>query len=320
MTPKRMKAVFLREYLPFTIRLASIAIVAVAVGHADTVRLIAAVIVGRAARALTSLDTSRLILLRRGSETTQRTADLRRAALLETICLGAELAVLGAFALALFLIGDGKSAILILAAAAGAPPEHFLFLARADRPRRVFRHVRPIAMIALVALVSITSPAHVLNFVLAFAASRWIAVFAAMFGGAKPVTRGKQITSPFRWTDAARRTGTLGKRRIGYLIGKQILSAFLGPVGGIAARTGRGFRIHERSVPMVDRVGIHRLAIVSCIAFAAAAAGHAIFVEPSTLILAAATARIAATAISTASWARYATDSVDTIEDEDEDD
>lgn len=305
MRSKRAQSLLLREYIPFFLRLACIAAIGLQIGHADTVRLLAAIIIVRACRVLTSLDTTRIIVLRRGSSSDQRKADLSRAALVEGFSLMAEIIVLACAAMTIGAMGDRLSAGLILIAGLGAPADHLRFLGRSRRPRHMFRTMYPIALAALVAIASIYPGQSVMIFAGAFALSRWLALLAVIPGNA-PLPQ-KTLRHPFHWTEAARRTAILGRRRFDYRIGRGILSAMLGPVGSLIARTGRGLKLHHRgNKSLIDRFGMNKIGWISMGGLMLALLAHMLITEPSSLLLLAAVMRIAATALSAWVWSGYA--------------
>ena len=111
----------------------------------------------------------------------------------------------------------------------------------------------------------------------------------------------------------------MGRRLLTYRLTKSLLAPF-GPIGNVAARTGRGFKLHQKLEPYIP----HHLG--GFILFSLATFGGAIFLalrsgEPAAMVGAAGLAQIgAATANVVLLWRYLPTRDVDMVVEDDDDD
>jgi hypothetical protein len=293
------------------------AVIVAAIGHADTARLLAAVTMMRAVLMLTKLATP-LVLKRRllAPKEIRRQAkrvarELQSGAFLISAILIALLAV------AMDLIGQDKIAAFMPFVAIGMPARYLRF---AD-----VRTASPYYRLALAAsglvLVSIGWAAgwHAAAMGLAFGAREWAAFVVLRFWPREPKVPKTPINEPLHFAEVARTTAIVGRRMLTYRLTKSLLAPF-GPIGNIAARTGRGLRLHSKLEPYIPH-HFWGFVLFSLVTF-----GGAIFLalrsgEPAAMVGAAGLAQISAAATNVLLLWRYLPSrDTEAVEDDDDDD
>ena len=277
---RKLKQLAWREYLPLAGTVATWAVIVLAIGHADTVRLLAATIAIRAIQFLTKLATP-LVLKRRLQAPRQVRRQARRMAF--TLQVGALIVALILVALlveAMKGIGQHQIAAFLPFIALGMPARYLRF---AD-VRTVSPYFRLAAAFGGLAMVSLGWAAGwqaaALGF--AFGAREWIAYAALRWWPREPSPPRSPTSEPLHFEEVARYSATLGRRLLTYRLTKSLLTVF-GPVGNVAARTGRGLKWHEKLEPYLP----HHLG--GFIIFTAAAWGGAAFLalrsgEPAAMV------------------------------------
>lgn len=313
---RKLKQLAWREYLPLAGTVATWAVIVAAIGHADAARLLAATIAIRAIQFLTKLATS-LVLKRR----LQAPKPLRRQArrLAFTLQAGALVAALLLVALlmqAMKELGQHQIAAFLPFIALGMPARYLRF---AD-VRTVSPYYRLAAAFGGLAMVLLGWaagwPAAALGF--AFGAREWIAYVALRWWPREPRAPRAPTSDPLHFEEVARYSAILGRRLLTYRLTKSLLTIF-GPVGNVAARTGRGLNWHQKLEPYVP----HHLG--GFILFTAATWGGAAFLalrsgEPAAMVGAAGLLQTGAAAANVVLLWRYLPprDGEFTIEEDDE--
>jgi hypothetical protein len=293
MTKRRqLKQLAWREYLPLAGTIATWAVIVAAIGHADAARLLAAVTVIRAAQLLTKLATQ-MGLKRRLQAPRDIRRKARRVALrLQAAALIMALALVALLAEALKSIGQQEVAAFLPFIMLGMPVR---YLRLAD-----VRVASPYSRLALsasgLAMVSIGWAAgwQAAALGLAFGAREWIAYLALRLWPSEPRPPRFPTSEPLTYREVARTSAIMGRRLLTYRLSKSLLTVF-GPVGNIAARTGRGLKLHQKLEPYVP----HHLG--GFIMFTVGAFGAAAFLalrsgEPAAMIAAAGLCQIGAAA------------------------
>ncbi len=280
----------LREYLPLLLTIALWAVIFVVIGHADTARLFAATVAMRAMLMLTRLSTGASLRARVG-------APIEIVLQAKRYAFGVQFAVLIASAgavtlllLGLDLIGQHEIAMFLPLIAIGLPAR---VLRNAD-----LKSESPYSRLALssgglaAAVAGWGVGLGPIGMALAFGAREWIA-YAVVRSWPKAQRASRSpVLEPMTLAEVARNTAVSGRRLLTYRISKVVL-AMLGPVGNIAARTGRGLNWHSKIEPYLP----HHLP--GFILFALIATGGAAFLalgsgEPAAMVAAAAMMQLAA--------------------------
>lgn len=280
---KQIKQLAWREYLPLAATAAMWGVILLAIGHADAARLLATVVMVRAAQYTTRIATPTALKLR-----IKASKSLRRQAKLYAFNVQA-----GALAVALVLvvlltewmkaIGQGQIASFLPYVALGMPAR-YLRLSDVKTASPYFRLALAASGLVTVALGwTLGWPATLLG--LAFGAREWIAYVVLRWWPREPRVPKATINEPLRFGEVARYTVILGRRLLTYRLTKALLGVF-GPLGNAAARTSRGLNWHAKLEPYVP----HHL--VGFIGFSVFAIGAAAYLalrsgEPAAMILAA---------------------------------
>lgn len=307
-----------REYLPLAGTIATWAVIVAAIGHADTARLLAAVAVVRAVQLLTKLATP-IPLKRRLKAPREIRRQARRLALnLQSAALIVALILVALLAQAMKSIGQEQVAAFLPFIALGMPVRYLRF---AD-----VRVASPYYRLALsaggLALVSIGWAAgwQAAALGVAFGAREWIAYITLRLWPRGPREPRFPTDDPLKFQEVGRYTAILGRRLLTYRLSKSLLTVF-GPVGNVAARTGRGLKLHQKLEPYVP----HHLG--GFILFSAISFGGAVFLalrsgEPAAMIGAAGLCQMGAAAGNVVLLWRYlpSRDAEPLAEDDDDDD
>jgi hypothetical protein len=298
---RQLKQLAWREYLPLVGTVATWAVIVLVVGHADAARLLAATIAIRAIQFLTKLATP-LVLKRR----LQAPKPIRRQArrLSFTLQAGALLTALVLVAMlmeALKAIGQGEVAAFLPFIALGMPARYLRFAdVRTASP--YYRLAAAFGGLAMV-LLGWLSGWQTAALAVAFGAREWIAYVALRWWPREPRPPRSPTSEPLRFAEVARYTAIFGRRLLTYRLSKSLLTVF-GPVGNVAARTGRGLKWHEKLEPYVP----HHLG--GFILFTAATWGGAAFLalrsgEPAAMVGAAGLLQVGAAAANVVLVWRY---------------
>ena len=287
----------LREYAPLVCVLLAWAVVGATAGPADTVRLVAAVTLVRAARSLTAPAPLSPLRMRLGDRS-ERGRAIRAALLVEAGALGG--AMLALAAVLMLLSGAGQETLLFLTVLFGPAigARSLMPLAAGKALGKVYRLALAATGLVLAA-AGWALGADIYGFAILFAVREWLALPIAYL--LAPAAPGGAAASRLRWREIAAYSYTLGRRRAAYRFSKSFLQAFLGPLGGFAARTGRGMRLDRRLARFVP----DHPAALGGVAAAAAAVAVGIIVlipEPVLLVVAASLLRSTAAAANVLLW------------------
>lgn len=257
-----------REYLPLTLTVLLWAVIVAAIGHADTVRLLAATVAIRAVMMLTHMNTSASLRRRSGTARAVRRQARRFAFMVQVAVLAATLAVVLLLIAGLDAIGQHQIAMYLPLIAVGLPARVLRFSdVRTSSP--YFRMAMAGGGLAA-ALGAWAAGLGAIGMALAFGAREWIAFGVIRWWPRVVPLRARPIDAPLRFAEIARHTALSGRRNLTYRISKVALTMF-GPVGNVAARTGRGLGWLSKIEPYLPH------SLVGFILFALAAAGGAAF-------------------------------------------
>jgi len=290
--------------------------IAAALGHADAVRMLTAIMLVRTAWTLTKLDTAAALRRRHGASAEVAAKSLRRAIRIEAIGLILSILVLAALIALLNRIGEAEIARMTLLIGIGLPVRHFGPAAGGRRRAEVFRLALTWTGLAMAA-VALAAGLDWTAFALILGVREWIALGIALIPGLRPKldASGPPVETPLSWREVAAITGRRARHRFTYRVGKSLLGV-LGPIGNIAARTARGIGAHRRIVPG----SAWPVATVAAGATAAAIFLPIALAKPALLLASASLLRVAAAAGNVLLWWRFADQLPDDDEDDEEDD
>lgn len=313
---RQLKQLAWREYLPLAGTIATWAVIVAAIGHADTARLLAAVAVVRAVQMLTKLATP-IPLKRRLQAPKQIRREARRLALtLQSAVLVVALLLVALLTEAMKGIGQQQIAAFLPFIALGMPVR-YLRLADVRVASPYYRLALSVGGLAMVSIGwALGWQAAALG--LAFGAREWVAYVTLRLWPREPREPRSPTNDPLTFQEVARYTAILGRRLLTYRLSKSVLTIF-GPIGNVAARTGRGLKLHQKLDPYVP----HHLG--GFISFSLATFAGAAFLalrsgEPAAMIGAAGLCQIgAATANVILLWRYLPPRDAEVVEEDDED-
>jgi hypothetical protein len=305
-----------REYLPLVATIALWAVIAAAIGHADAARLLAATIAVRAIQLLTKFTTSLALRRRLEAPKAVRRQAKRFALDLQAGALVLALLLVAVLVEAMKAIGQHQIAAYLPFVAIGMPARYIRF---AD-----VRTASPYYRLALacgglfMALLGWISGWQATLFGLAFGAREWIAYAVLRLWPRAPTYAKIAMTGNLTFAEVARYSAIQGRRLLTYRLTKSALTVF-GPLGNVAARTGRGLNWHKKIEPYLP----HHLA--GFILFSVGTMGAAAFLalgsgEPAAMIAAAGLLQIGAAAANVVLLWRYLPDKPGDLVPEDDDD
>ena len=314
---RQMVRLSLREYLPLALTVALWAVIALKIGTADAVRLLAATVTMRALQMLTRLSTAAPLKARVAAPAAIRRQARRFAVAVQFALLLANVALVAVFVTALDAIGQHEVAVFLPLIAVGLPARLLRFSdARTDSP--YFRLALAAGGLAT-ALLGWAAGLGAVGMGLAFGLREWVAYAVIRWWPRPPHVPQNPVETRLGLAEIARATAISGRRLLTYRLTKVALTVF-GPVGNLAARTGRGLNWHNRVEPYLP----HNLG--GFVVFALGAAGVAAFLaigvgKPLALVGAAGLLQLAAVATNIALMWHWLPDRKDpTLIIEDEDD
>jgi hypothetical protein len=313
---RQLKQLAWREYLPMAGTIATWAVIVAAIGHANTARLIAAVAAVRAVQMLTKLATPPALKRRLKAQREIRRQARRFALTLQSAALLISLLMVVGLAEGMKSIGQQQVAAFLPFIALGMPVR---FLRFAD-VRVASPYYRLALAIGGLAMVSVGWAAgwQAAALGLAFGAREWVAYITLRIWSFAPRPARSPTDEPLRFGEVARYTAILGRRMLTYRLSKSVLTIF-GPIGNVAARTGRGLKLYQKIEPYVP----HHLG--GFITFSLAAFAGAAFLalrsgEPAAMIGAAGLCQIgAATANVILLWRFIPPRDAEAVEEDDDD-
>jgi hypothetical protein len=288
-----------REYGPLIAWVAAWLIVGATVGHADAIRLLAAIAFVRCARYLTGPTSAPLLRSRMAARGKVHGPARRTVMLVEAAALVASAVVL-ALIIQLLLVADQQvTAGFCLILATTLPVKALLPLAAGRRIEDLYQPLVSVSGL-LLAMVAWAVDGSLISFAIAFAAREWIALGIAFAVGKH---RDVDVVPPasLGWREVADHSHVSARRRFTYRVSKNLLKFVLGPFGVIAARTGRGFRMDRKLERFVPRsqwaLGVLTLGLIG-----AGVAMILVVPKPALLVAAATLMRIGASAGNILIW------------------
>jgi hypothetical protein len=324
-----------RAYVPMAGSVITWLIVAAAIGHADAVRILTAMVFTRAARIFFQTDTHFLLRQWAGAEKRIFRKSLRRAIRIESVGLISAWAICGLIMGFMHALGQDK-AILLTAILALALPARYIAGLFGRRALLSFRFAIAVCGPFLVGIVFFAQPS-LWAFAAAVAGREWLALLVTLVlhrwrpapapakdtssdedgADAEAAPAATIRTEPLTLREVAAMSAKRSRSRIAYRVGRTILGFV--PFGGIVARTARSMGAHRRFAPWAGR------SVYPMIAIAAGTLAGAIIVplalaKPATLLGSASLLRICATAANVLLWWRFYDGSAVDDEDDDDDD
>jgi hypothetical protein len=289
---RQIKQLAWREYLPMGLVLALWAVIVLVIGHAAAARLLAATVFIRAIQLLTRLATSLSLRRRMNAPKAIRRQSKRAAFNLQASSLIVSLLLVVALVEAMKAIGQPLVAAFLPFLALGMPAR-FWRLADVRTVSAYFRLALGGGGLVMV-LIGWAAGWQALGMAFAFGAREWIAYAVLRWWPRAPYRPKIHVDQPLHFTEVARNSAIIGRRLLTYRLTKTALTLF-GPIGNIAARTGRGLNWHSRLEPYMP----HHLG--GFLAFSLAAFGGAAFFVlsnggPAAMVAAAGLAQIGAAA------------------------
>jgi hypothetical protein len=293
-----------REYVPLGAMVATWAMLGLALGHADAVRMFAAYTFVQALRGFCALEMVGTLARRIGVAEAFRTSRAR-ALRIDLLVLLACAVLVVLLAALLWWRGMTEAAAMVLLIAVGLPARHpgGVVSARKDRdvPWRLGAAMTAVTGAALVWKLG----GEWWQGALVVGLRDWGGLVCTLLFAPRRLAAELPATEPLTFAEVAARTEVSSRRKLTYRMAKSVLGALLGPVGTVIARTGRGARLDARISRMIPR---HRGGIASLTLVSAGAMLAPLIIsrEPAVLVLASAAARIAATGGSALLWWNYA--------------
>ena len=303
------KRLAVREYLPLASWVFSWFMIGVAIGHADAVRLLAANAFVQAVRHVCTLETMPLFGLRERTAGTFRQA--RRAATrLELAGLSAS--VVGVLLLAGLLEyrGLGQVAVMVAIAGAAIPARTPASLLVAHRQRLPIWRIGSGLTFAVGSAAVLLFGGDWMAAAAVLALREWGALIATLIFAPKRKIKHPR-NRPLTFEEVAHRTEANARQKLSYRLISSISSLLFGPFGSLAARTGREMgRLDSRLAKLVPRkksgfalFTLGTVAVAAIFLFASR--------EPSTVLGAAAFARLAASGATVLMWWCYGSNAAD---------
>lgn len=300
-----VKRLTVREYLPMTLSLVAWALIGLAVGHADAVRLFAANIFIQAARALGTLEVVQVLASRIGAERSIYKASRKVAVGLDLVGLATCWLFIGALAVFLYLRGMEQAAVMLAVASLGVPARHPGVVFVAKRERMVTWRVGAAATAAVGAAVVLGLGLSWLAAAAVLALRDWGGLLATLRFGKRRMPPKVIATEPLAFREAAGRTEASARQRLGYRVMKSLFAVILGPFGNFAARTGRGAAGIDAKIARFMPRHWSTMALFTAGMAAASAVLLLSSSEPAALLGAATFARLAGSGGAALLWWRY---------------
>jgi hypothetical protein len=303
------KRLAVREYLPLANWVLSWFMIGIAIGHADAVRLLAANAFVQAVRHVCTLEAMPLFGLRERTAETFRQA--RRAAIrLELAGLAASIVGVLLLAGLLEYRGLGQVAVMVAIAAVAIPARTPAALLVAHRQRFPTWRIGSGLTFAAGSAAVLLFGGDWMAAAAVLALREWGALVATLLFA--PERKNKHPRNrPLTFEEVARRTEANARQKLSYRLISSISSLLLGPFGNLAARTGREMgRLDSRLAKLVPRkksgfalFTLGTVVVAAIFLFASR--------EPSTVLGAAAFARLAASGATVLMWWCYGSNAAD---------
>ena len=258
---RRLMRLSLREYLPAVLTISLWAIIVATIGAADTARLFAATVTLRGIQMLTRMSTAPSIKVRSGAPPAIRKQARRMARGVQSVVFVVNVVLIAALVRGLNAIGQDEVAFFLPLVAVGMPARILRNSdVRTDSP--YFRLALSSGGLAM-AVLGWAAGLGAVGMGLAFGMREWVAYGVIRYWPKGVHVPSRPIVDPLDFAEIARNTAVSGRRLLTYRITKIALTVF-GPVGNIAARTGRGLNWHAKIEPYLP----HRLSGFILIALA----------------------------------------------------
>lgn len=306
------------EYLPLLLTVAWWAVILAAVGHADTVRILAAAVAVRGLMMVTRISTAPALRARFGSSKLIRRQSRRFAFLVQGGVVSASAALVALLVVGLDAIDQHQIAAFLPWIAVGLPARGLRYAdVRTNSP--YFRLA--LALGGLVAaLGGWAAGLGAIAMALSFGLREWIAYLVIRFWPKGVREPAAPLENPLGFAELARNTAISGRRHLTYRLAKVALT-MAGPAGNFAARTGRGLGWMNKIEPYLPH------SLPGFILFALAALGGSAFLavwigEPLAMVGAAGLLQLAGAATNIALMWHWLPDRHDPnlVIDDDEDD
>ena len=308
----------LREYLPFGGWLLTWMLLGLAVGHADAVRLLAANTFVGGIRALCGLEVGSMLARRVDGNPGVVRASRWAAVRIDVVSLFAMAVLVATLFLLLDFRSMEKAGAMIAIVATSVMARHPGHLIAASKVRNVSWRMGAAVVGSIGAAIVLGFGLGWLGAAVVLALREWGGLLATLLLGPNRAPKAEVPRHVLRFDETAAQTERVARRRLTYRVSKGLLSILFGPIGGFAARTGRGAGLHSRLSKLVPR---HRsgVAMLAAVSLSVTVGALAVSREPALLFLSAAAFRIAASAGSMLLWWNYA-EVVASDDDDDEDD
>ena len=306
----------LREFIPMLSWVAAWAIVAVSAGHADAVRLLAAMAFVRCARYLTAPTSAPLLRARMEARGKVHGPARRTVMAVEAVALLASFVVLAALIKLLLAADQQVTAGFCLILGTTLPARAIAPLAAGRKMEEFYQSLVSITGLILT-VIAWALDGTLIGLAIAFAAREWVALALAALLAKPRASTGEP--APLHWRQVADHSLVSSRRRFTYRVSKNLLKFVLGPFGSIAARTGRGFQIDRK----LDRFVPRSRASLAVLTFALTGGGIALILllpKPALLLAAATLMRVGASAGNILLWSVLGSGDAIPIDDEDDDD
>jgi len=245
---KKIKQLAWREYLPLAATAATWAMIVLAIGHADTARLLAAVTFVRGTQLMLRLATPTALKLRLKAPRLIKRQAKRFSFRLQTLALITGLLLIVLLVEALKVIGQDQIAAYLPFLALGMPAR-YLRLADVKTASPYFRLALTCSGL-VTATIAWAIGWPVTLFALAFGLREWIAYAVLRWWPREPRVPRQTVDRPLKFEEVAQYSVILGRRLLTYRLSKTVLTVF-GPFGNAAARTGRGLNWHSKLEPYI---------------------------------------------------------------------
>jgi hypothetical protein len=291
-------------------------VVVAAIGHANAARLLAAMTAVRATQLLLKFATSIALKRRIGAPRAIRSQARSYSFNLQAAALVLALLLVVLLVEAMKAIGQYQIAAYIPFIALGMPARSLRFTdVRAASP--YYRLALAAGGLVLV-LINWAAGWPAAAFGFAFGARDWIAYAVLRWWPFADRPPRAIISEPLHFPEVASYSAILGRRLLTYRLTKSLLTIF-GPLGNLAARTGRGLNWHKKLEPYVP----HHLG--GFMMFSAGTIGAAVFLalrsgEPAAMVGAAGLLQIGAASANVVLLWRYLPARGDAAHAEDDDD
>lgn len=270
-----------------------------------------------AAFGLTGIVTLPSVRRRRGGKREVWRATLRRAWFAEALAMMAGVTALAAILATYASLGRNEIVLLALVQAMGLPARYSGPAREAVRFHQGYRLLRAWSGVVLIAAMILMDGGPLMA-AAALAGREWVALFGLMLLPHRDRPR-RRIPWEGMLTleELGGVTARSNLRRTSYHIGKSLLSIFIGPLGGLIARTGRGMRIGLSNKSTLPSPYLARLIAVGAPLGGLVVA--AIVKGPGALVLSTGLLRIGSVALSASFWAVVAGNSLASAAEDDED-